>query len=112
MTARVTSLCACLLATIALAGCSGDDDAAPTGGETVAATTTATPESVQTAVFERAYSECASTPLARLAAKYKAQRNRIAVSTAVAEAWRKQYDAGPDALEDGRAGCLQGFEDA
>ena len=109
MTPRLRPLLAsgAVVLALALAGCGGDDDASTT---TVAPADT-TPAELQTAVFERAYSECASTPLNLLAAKYNAQKNKKAVSTAVAEAWRRQFGAGNDALADGRAGCLQGFRD-
>ena len=113
---RLPALCAALA--FVLAGCAGGDEETETAAATVAAPTVSadpaatTPEQVQIAVFERAYSECASTSLELLAAKYKAQKNRIAVSEAVAAAWREVFGAGPDALEDGRAGCLRGFEDA
>ena len=69
-----------------------------------------TPESVQTLVFERAFGECASYDISRLAGKYKvAVETEANVAGAVALAWARQFDAGQDALADGRDGCLQGF---
>jgi hypothetical protein len=69
-----------------------------------------TPEAVQTQVFERALSECASYDVARLAGKYNvAVITEQSVAQAVAEAWVRQFKAGRDALTDGRDGCLQGF---
>ena len=69
-----------------------------------------TPADVQTQVFERALSECASYDVARLAGKYNvAVMTEQNVAQAVAEAWVRQFKAGRDALTDGRDGCLQGF---
>ena len=69
-----------------------------------------TPAAVQTQVFERALSECASYDVARLAGKYNvAVMTEQNVAQAVAEAWVRQFKAGRDALTDGRDGCLQGF---
>jgi hypothetical protein len=95
---------------------SGDDDAATTEAATspVATepplSTKPTPEDVQTLIFERAFSECASYDVPRLAGKYNvAVETEENVARAVAEAWARQFDAGQDALVDGRDGCLQGF---
>jgi hypothetical protein len=96
-----------------------DDD----GSVTEPATTTApvetdlyplasstTPEDVQTAVYERAYSECASTQLARLASKDKAaDTSKQGVAAIVGRAWASYFKAGRDAVADGRDGCLQGI---
>ena len=69
-----------------------------------------TPENVQTLVYERAFSECASYDVARLAGKYNvAVRNEESVAQAVGEGWARQFNAGQDAVADGRDGCLQGF---
>ena len=71
-----------------------------------------TAEEIQLVVFERAYSECASSDLELLAAKYKAAgRSSRAVAAIVARAWASYFSAGADAVEDGRAGCLQGLRD-
>ena len=92
-----------------------DDDAATTERPTLAdaeppLSTEPTPESVQTLVFERAFSECASYDISRLAGKYNvAVQTEENVAKAVALAWARQFDAGQDALVDGRDGCLQGF---
>ena len=69
-----------------------------------------TPESVQTLVFERAFSECASYDISRLAGKYNGRgadrgERRQSRRTGVGAAIRRRQDA----LADGRDGCLQGF---
>jgi hypothetical protein len=69
-----------------------------------------TPEDVQLAVYERAYSECASTDLALLASKYKAaDTSDNGVAVVVGRAWASYFKAGQDAVGDGRDGCLQGI---
>ncbi len=103
-----SSTFAALVAAFAV-GCS-------TGDSEEASTTTAsappTPDSVKTAVFERSYSECASTDFELLVAKYKvADKTRPGVATAVGLAWIETMQAGEDALDDGRSGCLQGFDE-
>ena len=71
-----------------------------------------TPEQVQILVFERAYSECASTETELLASKYKsANTSSEGVAAAVGRAWASYFDAGQDAVTDGRDGCLQGQAD-
>jgi hypothetical protein len=71
-----------------------------------------TSASVQNAVFERAYSECASTKLELLASKYKvADTSAQGVAAVVGRAWASYFKAGPDAVPDGRDGCLQGQGD-
>ena len=94
----------------------GDDTAtteartAPVDDTDPPLSTAPTPESLQTLVFERAFSECASYDIARLAGKYNvAVQTEENIAKAVAEAWARQFDAGQDALADGRDGCLQGF---
>lgn len=69
-----------------------------------------TPENVQTLVYERAFSECASYDVGRLAGKYNvAVKSEENVALAVGEGWARQFGAGQDAVADGRDGCLQGF---
>lgn len=68
-----------------------------------------TPEEIRTAVFERAYSECASYGLDVLAGKYKAaDTSKQGVATVVGRAWASYFKGGRDAAREGRAGCLQG----
>ena len=94
-----------------------DDDSATTTEAEATGTadgpplsTLPTPESVQTLVFERAFSECASYDVPSLAGKYNvAVQTKENVARAVAEGWARQFNAGQDALTDGRDGCLQGF---
>lgn len=96
---------ACLLASLALAGCAAtDDEATPTQPART------TNSEVASAVWERSYSECATEPLPALAAKYNVEQTIAAVSTAVATSWQKRFDAGDDTIANGIAGCRQGFE--
>jgi hypothetical protein len=106
----IRSLALAVLVVALAVGCSsGDSEQADS---TTTAPAVATPESLKLAVFERAYSECASTEFEPLAAKYKvADKTRPAVATAVAREWVEFMRAGPDAVADGRSGCLQGFDD-
>jgi len=71
-----------------------------------------TPKNVQITVYERAYSECASTEDTLLASKYKAaDESAEGVAAAVGRAWASYFRAGQDAVQDGRDGCLQGQQD-
>jgi hypothetical protein len=75
-------------------------------------TTLPTPKNVQLAIYERAYSECASSEPALLASKYKAaDKSKRGVAAAVGRAWASYFKAGRDAVQDGRDGCLQGQAD-
>lgn len=94
-----------------------DDEPAATEAATTTATETdpyplatgTTPTDVQTAIFERAYSECASTELPALAAKYKtSDTSKEGVAAAVGRGWASYFKAGSDAVQDGQDGCLQG----
>jgi type IV pilus biogenesis protein CpaD/CtpE len=99
---------AVLLVALAV-GCSGGDSEQADSTTVPAAVTT--PDGLKLAVYERAYSECASTELARLTAKYKvADKTKTGVASAVAQEWVEFLQAGQDAVSDGRSGCLQGFE--
>lgn len=87
-------------------------DAAP-ATTTEPVDTLPTSETVKIAIFERAYSECASTKLGLLAAKYKvAVKTKPSVAFAVGQAWTRYFEGNPDAVDSGRDGCLQGFKDA
>ncbi len=71
-----------------------------------------TPKSVQLLVFERAYSECASTEVGLLASKYSvADKSEEGVAAVVGRAWASYFKAGQDAVQDGRDGCRQGQKD-
>lgn len=101
------------------AGGSADEPEGTTSGPTTTQTagggeeplsTLPTPENIQTLVYERAFSECASYDVARLAGKYNvAVKSEENVALAVGEGWARQFSAGQDAVADGRDGCLQGF---
>ena len=117
---RTAFACAAVVLTLGLVtGCSSDDSdqASPpptttTTESTAPASTLPTSESVKIAIFERAYSECASTDLKSLAAKYKLRdtTNQV-LATGVALAWVEYFQASQDAFPDGRDGCLQGLKD-
>ena len=99
------------------------DDDGETGATAAEATTSAetdpyplatgtTPKDVQLVVYERAYSECASTEIAALAAKYKASDpSKEGVAAAVGRGWASYFKAGQDAVQDGLDGCLQGLQE-
>jgi hypothetical protein len=98
----------------------GDDEAETTTEATLTEAepdpyplaTGTTPENVQIAVYERAYSECASTEDALLASKYKAaDTSPEGVAAIVGRAWASYFKAGEDAVQDGLDGCLQGQKD-
>ena len=92
---------------------SEDPVAAPPATTTEPVNTLPTSETVKLAIFERAYSECASTEFEALAAKYKvAVKTKPRVAFAVGEGWTKFFKAGPDAVDEGRDGCLEGFSDS
>lgn len=100
------------------AGGSADEPEGTTSGPTTTQSAQAeeplstlpTPENIQTLVYERAFSECASYDIARLAGKYNvAVKSEENVALAVGEGWARQFGAGQDAVADGRDGCLQGF---
>lgn len=75
-------------------------------------TTLPTPKDVQLLIFERAYSECASTEAELLASKYKAaDKSKQGVAAIVGRAWASYFNAGEDAVQDGLDGCLQGQRD-
>ncbi|MBD0330088.1 MAG: hypothetical protein ICV64_08295 [Thermoleophilia bacterium] len=96
-----------LLAGALLAGgCAGDDD----GPDEAAPPFITTPSEIRTAVWERAYSECASNDLEILAGKYNTRQERGPVATAVGAGWAKSFGGGEDAAREGRAGCLAGFK--
>jgi hypothetical protein len=59
--------------------------------------------------YERAYSECASTTLDRLAGKYHVQA-RVPLARAVGEAWAEQVGGGADAARAGEAGCRDALQ--
>lgn len=93
-------------------GGSEDEDTTAPGTTVVPVTlsTLPTPEAVQTQVFERAFSECASTDIESLRGKYRiARRSEEQVAIGVGIGWARFFKAGQDAIADGRDGCLQGF---
>ena len=97
----------------------GDDESATTGAVVTQAepdpyplSTGRTPRAVQLSVYERAYSECASTEDELLASKYKAaDKSPEGVAAVVGRAWASYFKAGQDAVQDGQDGCQQGQQD-
>jgi hypothetical protein len=86
--------------------------AAPVADDPYPLATGSTADETQLVIFERAYSECASTEMKLLASKYKAaDKSKSGVAAAVGRAWASYFKAGADAVRDGREGCLAGFAD-
>jgi len=105
-----SSTLAVVIAVLALGCSTGDSE--ESSPSTTAPAAAPTPDNLKLAVFERAYSECASTEFEPLAAKYKVEdKTRSGVATAVGLEWVEFFGAGQDAVPDGRSGCLQGFDD-
>ena len=95
-------------ASLALAaGCGGDDNETENGATTAAVGQTP-PQA--NAAYERAYSECASFPLKRLAAELKVRANRAVVARAMGDAWAKRLGGGQAVASYGEAGCKEGFK--
>jgi hypothetical protein len=93
-----------LLTVSLLAGCGGEESAresTPTPGP---------PSAEANEAYERAFSECASTPPDLLAGKYKAVRTREAIAKAVGAAWADQLGGGAEAARAGEAGCRDALE--
>jgi hypothetical protein len=107
---RALGVLVLVLALLALAagcgGLGGDDD-----GESASPPAQTTSASVRTAVFERAYSECATYPMVRLATKYGVDPKVDPVSRAVARFWTRQFNGGKDTIPTGVRACIQGFND-
>ena len=110
MPSELRRLAVVLVASAALVGGCGDDesenDAAP--GTTTTTTFRATKQA--NAAYERAFSDCSSHGVARLAAKYKVKQNRAAVAQAVGDAWAKYLGGGESTAAYGEAGCKEGFK--
>jgi hypothetical protein len=84
----------------------------PTEPDLYPLATGTTPKNVQLTVYERAYSECASTDDELLASKYKSDdTSPEGVAAAVGRAWASYFKAGQDAVQDGQDGCQQGQQD-
>ena len=112
---RALRVVAILVAVGALAGCAGGSDDDGNGAAETTATQTAvgtTPQDVRVMVFERSYSECATSSLQELGGKYRAKPQPRPVALAVARAWVENLRAGPDAIPSGRDGCLQALRES
>lgn len=98
----------CLLALTFGAACAEtkQDDAASSNPSA----TDTTGAELRSAVWERAYTECASESSKDLAGKYRVERTPAAISTAVATSWKERFKAGDDVLKSGVEGCLQGMK--
>jgi hypothetical protein len=95
-----------LLISVAVAGCGGSGDEKSSSQP---ASTQPSPRerAAATAVFERAYSECSTYTLKRLALKYHVGANFNEISAAVARDWAKRYHGTDYAVRTGREACLQ-----
>ena len=137
---RAFSSVAVLLAAFTLSGCGNDDggDAAsdepqqtvteeqtpepetPTSEEPTEGPPAVTSrgledvEALKRTAFERGYSECSTTSIPRLAAKYQVPRNQAAVARAVGFDWARRLDETGSLGVDraGRDGCLQALRQA
>lgn len=91
-----------------LAGCGGGDsssDNAPGPDET-----TEVPQA--NVIYERAYSECASTDLQALAGKYQTKNPSVdVVARAVGESWSERFGGGDAGVRIGESGCRDGLDD-
>ncbi len=95
-----------VVAVVLLLPACGDDS----GEQASSETTASVPLSAAAGeAYERAYSECASTTLDRLAGKYHVQA-RDPLVRAVGEAWAKQVGGGADAVRAGEAGCRDALQ--
>jgi len=102
---RLLLLALLVVAVAALGACGGGGDEPEDDGPAPLAT----PESIRTAIWERSFSECASTSLKRLALKYGVEPKRDEVTLAVGEAWSDRFSGADDAVRAGRDGCRQGL---
>jgi hypothetical protein len=68
------------------------------------------PSPQATAVYERAYTECASTSLDKLAGKYHVSATRAAVVQAVGAGWADLLGGGQEAAQAGASGCGDGID--
>jgi hypothetical protein len=97
---RLVFLVLIVLALVAGCGSSKKSSSTPT------ATTTA----ADNTIYERAYTECASTSLADLAGKYKvANTTPDNVAKAVGASWSDRYNGGDTGTRYGEAGCHDGL---
>jgi hypothetical protein len=100
---RLLLVAVLVLAVALLAGCGSKKSSSNT---TFTGTTTA----ADNTIYERAYSECASTSLKELAGKYQvANPTANAVSKAVGAAWSKRYHGGDTGTTIGESGCQDGI---
>ena len=99
---RLVVIAVIALAAGLLAGC-GSSKKSDT---TPPATTTA----ADNTIYERAYSECASTSMANLAGKYHvASKTPDNVAKAVGAGWSDRYGGGDTGTRYGEAGCHDGL---
>ena len=108
MQPELRRLAVVLLASAALVGGCGEDDA---NDATPGTTTTAVEVTPQAnAAYERGFSDCSSVTLKRLAAKYKVKQNVSAVAQAVGDAWANELGGGESTAAYGEAGCKEAFK--
>ena len=99
---RLAVIAVIALAAGLLAGC---------GGSKKSSTPPATTTAADNTIYERAYTECASTSLANLAGKYHvASTTPDNVAKAVGAGWSDRYGGGDTGTRYGEAGCRDGLK--
>jgi hypothetical protein len=99
---RLALLVVIVLAAGLVAGCGSSKKSS--------STPTATTTAADNTIYERAYTECASTSLADLAGKYKvANTTPDNVAKAVGASWSDRYNGGDTGTRYGEAGCHDGL---
>jgi hypothetical protein len=98
-----------LLACITLAAGCGEKEEKTASAPGTTAPRAGTPPQAN-AAYERAYSDCASFSVRRLAKQYKVAERPAAVARAVGDAWAKRLGGGQATASYGEAGCREGFK--
>ena len=100
---RLALLAFIVLAVALLAGCGSSKSSDET---TLTGATTA----VDNTIYERAYTECASTKLSSLAGKYQVKNPTVDnVAKAVAASWSDRFNGGEQGTKIGESGCRDGI---
>ena len=91
------------------AGCGVDDEKAETAD--TKPTPAARPSPLANAAYERAYTECSSFTVRRLAAKYKTRPIRGNIAKAAGDYWAGQLGGDQSVAAYAEAGCKDGMRD-
>jgi len=98
---RLSLIALVAVAVVLLAGC---------GSSKKNSTTTVATTAADNTIYERAYTECASTSLSELKGKYKVARPTIDnISKAVGAAWSDRFQGGAEGTKIGESGCRDGY---